>query len=431
MQEPTEAGAEAPIPTVTVSNGPSRPNLNLTVAARRKAAKRTLPWDLAAGELDLMSPQRKKRRVEEPFSASADQAARKTASSDVSVDLPPPVAANDDVNVDPVTDTQPNAVATGATGRWTTDEDAKLTYAVANTPKFKLGNKYMTDWDAVAALVPGRTRKQCFARWTNGIDSSIDGTARRTGKWTTVEDSKLKDAVQMHGAKKWKEIAVLVPGRTKAQCMSRWKNVSDPSIDRATGSKRKWTADEESKLKDAVKRHGGKKWGAIAALVPGRVESQCYKRWHKALIPKIDRANGRTGRWTSDEDNTLKDAVQAHGGKNWGAISALTPGRTASQCMGRWHDVLKPNIGGVSGCAGKWTAVEDNKLKDAVQTHGGKDWVAIASLVPDRRRMQCYGRWHNFLDPSIDRRANELTDKWAEDEESKLKDAVQMHGGTN
>jgi hypothetical protein len=39
-----------------------------------------------------------------------------------------------------------------------------------------------------------------------------------------------------------------------------------------------------------------------------------------------------------------------------------------------WHDVLDSNIGRVSGSKGKWTAVDDNELKDGVQTHGGKNW---------------------------------------------------------
>jgi hypothetical protein len=103
----------------------------------------------------------------------------------------------------------------------------------------------------------------------------------------------------------------------------------DPGIDRATGSKKgNWTADEDSTLKDAVKRHGGKNWDQIVALVPGRTQKQCRNRWHLALNPKIDRANGRTGSWTSEEDDTLMDAMQAHGGKNWGEISTLVPFRT-------------------------------------------------------------------------------------------------------
>jgi hypothetical protein len=60
---------------------------------------------------------------------------KKTASPDVSVDLPLPVADNnDDPNADLVTDTQPDA---GATASWTPEEDAKLTSAIANTRRKK------------------------------------------------------------------------------------------------------------------------------------------------------------------------------------------------------------------------------------------------------------------------------------------------------
>jgi hypothetical protein len=41
------------------------------------------------------------------------------------------------------------------------------------------------------------------------------------------------------------------------------------------------------------------------------------------LDPGIDLANGRTGKWAEDEDIKLKDAVQIHGGKEWIAITAL------------------------------------------------------------------------------------------------------------
>jgi hypothetical protein len=52
---------------------------------------------------------RKKRRLEEPFSASTDQAARKTAPPEVSGGISLPTADNDDINADAVTDTQSNA----------------------------------------------------------------------------------------------------------------------------------------------------------------------------------------------------------------------------------------------------------------------------------------------------------------------------------
>jgi myb proto-oncogene protein len=50
------------------------------------------------------------------------------------------------------------------------------------------------------------------------------------GKWTEGEDSKLTDTVQTHGSKDWHVIAALVPGRTKTQCYDRWCRSLDPNI---------------------------------------------------------------------------------------------------------------------------------------------------------------------------------------------------------
>jgi myb proto-oncogene protein len=127
----------------------------------------------------------------------------------------------------------------------------------------------------------------------------------------------------------------------------------DPSIDQASERTGKWTIDEDSKLKNSVEMHGGKDWAAITALVPGRMKIQCTNRWKDALDPRIDRANGRTGKWTINEDSKLKDSVEMHGGKDWAAITALVPGRTRKQCCQRWYDTLNPNIDGANGRTGK------------------------------------------------------------------------------
>jgi hypothetical protein len=293
---------------------------------------------------------------------------------------------------------------TWAIGRWTLEEDAKLNSAVANTSNKKWGKEYKTDWPAVAALVPGRTNTQCMSRWVDALDSSIDRASRRKGKkWSAVEDNKLKDAVQRHGEKDWAAISALVPGRTRNQCGHRWRDVLNPSVALTAGRKGKWTEDEDSKLKDAVQTLGDKGWVEIAALVPGRTKMQCWNRWHYALKPSIALTAGRKGKWTAVEDGTLKDAVQMYGGMNWAAIAALVPGRTKTQCCNRWHDALDPRIALTGGSKGEWTGAEYSKLKDAVQTHGDKDWGAIAALVPGRTKNQCYQRWRDGLKPKTDR----------------------------
>jgi hypothetical protein len=439
---PPETGSNDPIPPETVSNDE---NMNLTVKVRRKAANRTEPLYLRRGtrprqlpgyyasppqDEDIPAVARKKPRLEEPLPATIDEAAIKKVLPDVSAGIPPPATDNDDdvnADADAVSDTQPNALATGS---WTLEEDAKLTRALTNTSKKKYGKGYKTNWAAVAALVSSRTKLQCCNRWHNALDSNIDRANGRSSNWTAVEDSKLKDAVQTHGGTSWVAISALIPGRTNIQCYNRWRIALGSSIDPTMARVGRWTADEDSTLKDAVQTHDGKNWGAIAALVPGRTIGQCRNRWHTILGSSIDPTMARVGRWTADEDSTLKDAVQTHGAKNWDAIAVLVPGRTNSQCHYRWNNALDPSIDRANERAGKWTEDEDSKLKDAVQTHGGNNWKEIAVLVPGRTKRQCSTRWRDALNPSIGR-ANGRTGKWTPVEDSKLKDAVQTYGSKN
>jgi hypothetical protein len=166
------------------------------------------------------------------------------------------------------------------------------------------------------------------------LDPKIDRANGRKGKWAEGEDSKLKDAVVTHGGEDWATIAALVPGRTQKQCCNRWNSALDPKIDRVNGRKGSWLEGEDSKLKDAVQMHGGEDWGAIAALVLGRTKSQCQVRWKNALDPSIDRANERTGEWSEDENIKLKDAVKAHGGNNWGCNCRTRSGSKRKEVLG-------------------------------------------------------------------------------------------------
>jgi hypothetical protein len=98
------------------------------------------------------------------------------------------------------------------------------------------------------------------------VDPSIDRTAPRTGRSTTDEDNKLKKA-----AEKYNAVAALVPSRTKRQCRKKWCNTLDASIDISMAYTGKWTADEDSKLKDSVARIG----------------VQYYGRCHNVLTPVL------------------------------------------------------------------------------------------------------------------------------------------------
>jgi hypothetical protein len=280
-------------------------------------------------------------------------------------------------------------------------------------------------------LVPGRMRNQCHHRWHNAFKPSIDQTSERSGKWTEEEINTLKYSVQMNGDNYRATIAAPLTGHTAESWCNNWLEISKHSVARVNGRSGTWTEDEKSKLKDAVQRYGDNDWDAIAALVPGRTKRQCHDRWHEYLNPSIDQMTGHTGKWAEDEDIKLKDAVQKHGENNWDEIATMVPGPTKKQCYSRWNNnVVDAHIEQTNIRSGAWTGDEDGKLQEAVQWHGGKDWVAIAALVPGRTRIQCTTRWHAFLKHSIDGATGRIG-KWTEDEDIRLKYAVHTHGGKN
>jgi hypothetical protein len=130
-------------------------------------------------------PAKKKPRLEEPFSASTDEAAANISSPDTAVRLPAAAAAAaavDHADADPVTDSQLNGGAsTWATAYWAPEEDVKLTNAVANTFKKKWGNEYKIDWVAVAAQVPGRDEKPRWSRVERKSSVETNGVRTRKG----------------------------------------------------------------------------------------------------------------------------------------------------------------------------------------------------------------------------------------------------------
>jgi hypothetical protein len=327
-----------------------------------------------------------------------------------------------------------NARATGPPYReWIPEEDAKLTSAVKTTGKKKYGeDEYKTDWVAIAVQVPGRTRQQCKDRWYYILHfhSKSDETTARVGKWTAAEDSTLKDAIEKHSGKNWEAISALVLGQTKIQCMTRWTNALQSKSDETTKHMGKWTTYEDSTLKDAVEKHNGKNWEAISALIPGRTKIPCKNSWHNALQSKSDETTKRMGKCTTDEDSTLKDAVQKHNGKNWEVIAALVPGRSKRQCQNRWHDALHSTSHETTTRVGKWTKEEDVKLKNAGKKHNYEDWAAISELVLGRTKKQCRDRWNDTLHPKSDNTIKRKG-KWTKEEDDKLADAVEKHNGEN
>lgn len=247
--------------------------------------------------------------------------------------------------------------------------------------------------------------------------------------WTPEDQEKLESAVKKVG-KKWVLVAALVPGRTNEQCRKRW--IAAPSREQAKMSIPRARADcaprnewtpEEDIVLKSAVKKRGTKWVEVAALVPDRNHHQCRKRWYGHGHLGLDASAKSCGLWTAAEDARLTAAVKKHGEKKWSVVAPLVRGRTNEQCRRRWLDVMDLNTLRVTG---KWTATEDAKLTTVVKTHGDTNWVKVAALVPGRSYLQCRQRWIRYLTKS------DLTmGQFTAEEDVKLTAAVLKHGIKN
>eukprot|EP00518_Triparma_eleuthera_P015611 CAMPEP_0197551330 /NCGR_PEP_ID=MMETSP1320-20131121/4633_1 /TAXON_ID=91990 /ORGANISM="Bolidomonas sp., Strain RCC2347" /LENGTH=347 /DNA_ID=CAMNT_0043111813 /DNA_START=1 /DNA_END=1044 /DNA_ORIENTATION=+ len=83
-------------------------------------------------------------------------------------------------------------------------------------------------------------------------------------------------------------------------------------------------------------------------------------------------------KWTKLEDDKMREMVSIHGIKHWGKIAAALPSRTGKQCRERWHNQLDPSIN-----KGSWSQLEEELLLSAHRIHGNK-WAEIAKVLPGR-----------------------------------------------
>nr|QRM13517.1 transcription factor MYB3R1 [Oxybasis glauca] len=143
-------------------------------------------------------------------------------------------------------------------------------------------------------------------------------------------------------------------------------------------------------------------------------------------FPRVRPMHGRTsgptrrstrGQWTPEEDEILRKAVQRFKGKNWKKIAECFKDRTDVQCLHRWQKVLNPEL-----IKGPWSKEEDEVIVQLVNKYGPKKWSTIAQHLPGRIGKQCRERWHNHLNPSINKEA------WNQEEELILIRAHQVHG---
>ncbi|KAK4338015.1 hypothetical protein RND71_042502 [Anisodus tanguticus] len=156
-------------------------------------------------------------------------------------------------------------------------------------------------------------------------------------------------------------------------------------------TKGQWTPEEDETLRKAVQRFKGKNWKKIAECFKDRTDVQCLHRWQKVLNPELVK-----GPWSKEEDEVIAELVTKYGPKKWSTIAQHLPGRIGKQCRERWHNHLNPGINKEA-----WTQEEELTLIRAHQFYGNK-WAELTKLLPGRTDNAIKNHWNSSVKKKLD-----------------------------
>jgi hypothetical protein len=125
---------------------------------------------------------------------------------------------------------------------------------------------------------------------------------RAKGQWSAGEDQMLNRAVSTLGAKNWTRVAALVDGRSSKQCRERWHNHLSPDIDKS-----EFTACEESIVRTQYQIMGPK-WSEMSRMLPGRTDNSIKNLFNSRIRRDINTGEARSPVAAESVENKAKES---------------------------------------------------------------------------------------------------------------------------